>query len=63
MEVPGTQSSTNVHPIKKARGTRASLTPSVNGDAGYTVNDEPQPQPPVAFGLSKAKPDSWKLLL
>src|SRR2546422_140111 len=28
-----------------------------------TVKDDPQPQPPVAFGFSKAKPDSWKLLL
>ena len=30
---------------------------------GQTVKDDPQPQPPVAFGFSNAKPDSWKLLL
>lgn len=28
-----------------------------------TVNDDPQPQPPDAFGFSNANPDSWKLLL
>src|SRR2546430_16459226 len=33
------------------------------GQRPHTVNDDPQPQPPVAFGFSKANPDSWKLLL
>ena len=32
------------------------------GQRAQTVKDDPQPQPPVAFGLSNAKPDSWKLL-
>ncbi len=33
------------------------------GQRPHTVKDDPQPQPPVAFGFSKVNPDSWKLLL
>ncbi len=27
-----------------------------------TVNELPQPQPPLAFGLLKVKPEPWKVL-
>lgn len=30
--------------------------------ADQTVNELPQPQPPLAFGLLKVKPEPWKVL-
>ncbi len=35
---------------------RSSLPGSVPADA-YAENDDPQPQPPVAFGFLKVKPE------
>ncbi len=48
---------------KSPRRARAGDADSGVANGGQTVKDDPQPQPPVAFGLSKANPDSWKLLL
>ncbi len=34
--------------------------PPVGG--GQTVNELPQPQPPLAFGLLNVKPEPWNVL-
>ena len=48
----------------KKPATYAGLGRRLEGrQRAQTVKDDPQPQPPVAFGFSNAKPDSWKLLL
>src|SRR5436189_128290 len=47
-------------PLVERAGARGSI---VGNAWGQTVNDDPQPQPPVAFGFSNAKPDSWNVLL
>ena len=49
--------------MQKARDNRGPSQATEAGSEAQTVNDDPQPQPPEAFGFSKANPDSWKLLL
>lgn len=44
----------------RERIPRAFRIPPVGGD--QTVNELPQPQPPLAFGLLNVKPEPWKVL-
>jgi hypothetical protein len=47
--------------LEGAYGQSANLQPAGGGGA-QTENEVPQPQDPVAFGLSNVKPDPLKLL-
>ncbi len=48
--------------LERTEGQRPDVEPAAPGLRAQTENEVPQPQDPVAFGLSNVKPDPLKLL-